>query len=72
MTASRKPSNTSAATMNTACPPRRSFVASDARRPGQACRKDQPAMTAFGATLPTPAMLAGMDNAHRFSAIVDG
>ena len=28
-------------------------------------------MTAFGAVLPTPAMLAGVDNAVGFSAIVD-
>lgn len=30
-------------------------------------------MTAFGAALPTPAKsIAGMDNARRFSVIVDG
>lgn len=72
MTASRNLSNTTAAAMNTACPPRRSFVASDARRRGQACQTNSPATIAFGAALPTPAMLAGMDNAHRFSAIVNG
>jgi hypothetical protein len=27
--------------------------------------------TAFGAAVPTPAMLAGVDNAQRFSVIVD-
>jgi hypothetical protein len=29
-------------------------------------------MTAFGAALPTPAMLAGVDNARRFSISLDG
>ncbi|NUZ09144.1 hypothetical protein [Piscinibacter koreensis] len=72
MTASRNLSDTTAAAINTACPPRRSFVASDARRRGQACQSNPPAITAFGAALLTPAMLAGMDNAHRFSVIVDG
>ena len=51
--------------VNTACPPRRSVGTSQAptdRRRGQACsRKHQPGI-AFGAELPTPAMLAGVDN----------
>jgi hypothetical protein len=44
------------------------------RRPPQwtSLPNQPPAVTAFGAALPTPAMLAGMDNAHRFSVIVDG
>ena len=72
MTASRSPSGATAAPSNTACPPRRPFVASDARHRGQACLVSRPTMTAFGAALPTPAMLAGVDNAQRFSVIVDG
>jgi hypothetical protein len=72
MTASRNPSRASAKPSNTTCPPRRSFVASDARRRGQACLCNSPTPTAFGAALPTPAMLAGVDNARRFSTIVDG
>jgi len=71
MSASRRPSRTTAAPSNTACPPRRSFVASDARRRGQACTDTQPPTTAFGVALPTPAMLAGVDNARRFSISVD-
>jgi len=72
MSASRNPSHANAEASNTACPPRRSFVASDARRRGQACTDNQPPTTAFGAALTTPAMLAGMDNARPFSVIVDG
>ena len=72
MTASRSPSTATAAARDTACPPRRSFVASDARRRGQACLTNRPAVIAFGAALTTPAMLAGVDNAHRFSVIADG
>jgi hypothetical protein len=71
MTASRSSSSTTAIGPNTACPPRRSFVASDARRRGQAYLAERQTFTAFGAALPTPAMLAGMDNARRFTAIVD-
>ena len=48
-------------TPDTACPPRRSFVASDARRRGQTCRETPPPNTAFGDSLPTPAMLASVD-----------
>ncbi len=72
MTASRNSSGATAAPSNTACPPRRSFVASDARRRGQACLATQPITTAFGAALTTPATsIAGVDNAQRFSVIVD-
>jgi hypothetical protein len=72
MTASRNPSGATVKSSYTACPPRRSFVAGDARRRGQACLSNGPNTTAFGAALTTPAMLAGMDNARRFSVIVDG
>ena len=71
MTASRTPSIATLGAGDTACPPRRSFVAGDARRRGQACLTHAPTMTAFGAALTTPAMLAGMDNARHFSVIVD-
>jgi hypothetical protein len=72
MTASRISMHAAAAApANTPCPQRRSFVASDARRRGQACNNNKPDTTAFGAALTTPAMLAGVDNA-RYSAIVDG
>jgi hypothetical protein len=71
MIASRNPSTATDSAGNTACPPRRSFVAGDVRRRGQACLDATPAMTAFGAALPTPALLAGVDNARRFSVIVD-
>ena len=72
MTASRSSSSAIAVAANTACPPRRSFVASDARRRGQACLSNEPTMTAFGAALITPALLTGVHNARRFSVIVDG
>ena len=71
MTASRSSCSTTAVAPNTACPPRRSFVASDARRRGQACAVESSVLIAFGAALTTPAMLAGMDNARRFTEIVD-
>ena len=71
MIASRMTCYPDAGSSNTACPPRRSFVASDARRRGQACVAERPILIAFGAALTTPAMLAGMDNAQRFTAIVD-
>ena len=71
MTASRIPMHDPATAPNTACPQRRSFVAGDARRRGQACHDDHPASIAFGAALPTPALSAGMDNARRFTKIVD-
>jgi len=42
-------------------------------RPFQyACLANTLTTTAFGAALTTPAMLAGVDNAQRFSVIVDG
>jgi hypothetical protein len=47
---------------NTTCPPRRAFVASDARRRGQVCLVDEETLIAFGGMLPTPAMLASVDN----------
>jgi len=56
---------------DTACPPRRSFVASDARRRGQACREVPPTHTAFGDSLPTPAMLAGVDKLWSSTPIAD-
>ena len=71
MTASRSSCSATAVAPNTACPPRRSFVASDARRRGQACSIERSTLIAFGAALTTPAMLAGVDNAQRFTAIVD-
>ena len=71
MTASRIPMHDPATAPDTACPQRRSFVAGDARRRGQACDHNRPDTTAFGAALTTPAMLAGVDNA-RYSVIVDG
>jgi hypothetical protein len=72
MTASRNSRGATAKASNTACPPRRPFVAGDARRRGQACLTNRPTTTAFGAALTTPAMLAGVDNPQRFSVIVDG
>jgi hypothetical protein len=73
MSASHSSSHTTAKPSNMACPPRRSFVARDARRRGQACLDNAPTMTAFGAALPTPGdCIAGVDNAQRFSVIVDG
>ena len=72
MNASRKTQHANDRASNTACPPRRSFVASDARRRGQACDAQLQTVIAFGAALPTPAMLAGVDNTIRFSLIVAG
>lgn len=71
MSASRIARTNPAAAANTACPPRRSFVASDARRRGQAFAVELKALIAFGAALTTPAMLASVDNARRFTMIVD-
>ena len=71
MSASRNPMQAADMASNTACPHRRSFVAGDARRRGQACNDNGPNTIAFGAALTTPAMLAGVDNA-RYSVIVDG
>ncbi len=56
---------------DTACPPRRSFVASDARRRGQACQEVPPTHTAFGDSLSTPAMLASVDKLWSFTPIAD-
>jgi hypothetical protein len=56
---------------HTACPPRRSFVASDARRRGQATPHRTQITTAFGAVLHTPAILAGVHNTVGFTMIAD-
>lgn len=56
---------------DTACPPRPSFVAGDARRRGQACREVPPTDIAFGNSLPTPAMLASVDKLWSFTPIAD-
>ena len=56
---------------NTTCPPRRAFVASDARRRGQVCIVAGMSIIAFGGVLTTPAMLASVDNTRRFTANVD-
>jgi hypothetical protein len=55
MIASRRTEHRDACALHTACPPRRSFVASDARRRGQACTIDYEYPTACGAVLTTPA-----------------
>jgi hypothetical protein len=55
---------------NTTCPPRRSFVASDARRRGQVCIAPGTNTIAFGGVLTTPAILASVDNTHRLTAIL--
>jgi hypothetical protein len=70
-TASRRPSTITTRASNTPCPPRRSFVASDARRRGQGCSVKCDRHTAFGAALPTSALRASVDNAQRFKLIVD-
>lgn len=73
MTASRKPSGANPEAPITACPPRRSFVAGDARRRGQACFNSSATRIAYGAALPTPGdYIARVDNARPFSAIVAG
>ena len=68
MIASRSQCHAIFAAQNTVCPPRRPFVASDARRRGQTCHREHHVTTAFGDRLPTPAMLAGVDNLHRSTA----
>jgi hypothetical protein len=70
MIASRMNPHTDRRASNTACPPRRSFVAGDARRRGQPCTDQLQTMIAFGAALTTPAMLAGVDNTVGFNVIV--
>jgi hypothetical protein len=72
MIASRRQQHAQSRAVNTACPPRRSFVASDARRRGQACTDRPHMMIASGAVLPTPALHAGMDNTVGFTVIVAG
>lgn len=59
------------AASNTTCPPRRAFVASDARRRGQVCIGEVTNTIAFGAELPTPAMLASVDNSPGFGLMPD-
>ena len=71
MTASRSPKHATARARDTACPPRRSFVAGDARRRGQACLDNPENLTAFGDALTTPALRVSVDNALRFSGIED-
>jgi len=70
-TASRRTVIHDDAAPNTTCPPRRAFVASDAHRRGQVCIVEGAKTIAFGAELPTPAMLASVDNSLAFTAIVD-
>jgi len=72
MNAARSFNDATVAASNTACPPRRSCVASAARRRGQACLDALPTKIAFGAALTTSSLRADVDNARRFSAIVDG
>jgi len=51
----------------------RSSQATPARRRGQACGGVPPTQySAYGAVLPTPSMLAGVDNTIGFSLIVAG
>jgi hypothetical protein len=70
MTASRMTVIYDDAALNTTCPPRRAFVASDARHRGQVCLAVGTNTIAFGGVLTTPAMLASVDNTPRFTAIV--
>ena len=71
MTALRNPCGTTAMTRNMACLPRRSFVASDARRRGQAYAVERQILIASCDALTPPAVLARMDNARRFTVMVD-
>ncbi len=71
MTASRNPQHATTGGCDTACPPRRAFVAGDARRRGQACLAEPENDLACGDALTTPALRASVDNAARFSVIVD-
>jgi hypothetical protein len=70
MTASRTTVVYDDAAPNTTCPPRRAFVASDARRRGQVCLAVGTNTIAFGGVLTTPAMLASVDNTRCFTSIV--
>ncbi|HNT38598.1 MAG TPA: hypothetical protein PKO45_05710 [Rubrivivax sp.] len=70
MIASRMNPHTDRRASNPVCPPRRSFVAGDARRRGPACADQQQPTIAFGAALPTPARFAGVDNTVDFNVIV--
>ncbi|MCW5230172.1 hypothetical protein D5046_02085 [Verminephrobacter eiseniae] len=49
----------------------KAFVASDARRRGQVCIVEGAKTIAFGAELPTPAMLASVDNSLAFRLMPD-
>ena len=71
MIASRMTCCANAGSSDTACPPRWSFVASDARRRGHACDNSLQTPTAFGAALPTPSLRAGVDNTVRFRLMPD-
>jgi hypothetical protein len=62
MIASRKTVTCDDPAPNTTCPPRRAFVASDARRRGQVCLAVGTNTIAFGGVLTTPAMFASVDN----------
>jgi hypothetical protein len=55
--------------LDTACPPRRSCVASAARRRGQACTANRQHRIAFGAGLPTTAVPACVDNPPAFTPV---
>lgn len=70
MTASRKTVTCHDPAPNTTCPPRRAFVASDARRRGQVCIVVRTNIVAFGGVLTTSAMLASLDNTRGLTAIV--
>jgi len=61
-TASRKTVTCNARAPKTTCPPRRAFVASDARRRGQVCVVEETNTTASGGVLSTLATLASVDN----------
>lgn len=67
MIASRMTVIYGAAAQNTTCPPRRAFVASDARRRGQVCIVVRTNIIAFGGVLTTPAMFASVDNTRGFT-----
>jgi hypothetical protein len=71
MTAPRRRHFATRCALNTTCPPRRAFVASDARRRGQVCSERLQPKTAFGAKLPTPAILAGVNNSGKFTLMPD-
>lgn len=67
MIASRMTVSHGTSAPNTTCPPRRAFVASDARRRGQVCIVAGMGIIAFGGVLTTPAMFASVDNTRGFT-----